>query len=422
MKILFVDDDAAIRLLHTFQLRKWGYQVVEAANGSEAWEKLSDTEINFIICDWMMPEMTGIELCKKIRDANLNRYIYVLLCTAKDRREDITEGHEAGADDFLIKPIIPEELRARLRSGERVLNLEKKLEDRNRQLQDINRQVQGMNEQMQKELVEAAGMQISLLPPASPRARGISAEWVLRPSYYVAGDIFNLYDLDDHNAGFYILDVAGHGVPAAMFSVTLTMLLQPAGTENLLRRFNEDTGLYEATPPDQVLAELNKRFMDRVDKHFTMIYGVYDSRSSILRLSQGGQPQPLLIRKSGEIERLAEGGYPLGIWPESEYEFQEVRVSPGDRLILYSDGISECRNKEGFQFGEARILRFFQRQNQDTPLRAILAELEDEIQLWNVDSDTFEDDISILALEFREEDLTQEAPVTISSDTLWENR
>src|SRR6266568_5682421 len=137
--------------------------------------------------------------------------------------------------------------------------------------------MQDINEQMQRDLSDAAGMQISLLPPPSPRAKGVSAEWILRPSYYVAGDIFNLYNLDDHNVGFYILDVSGHGVPAAMFSVTLTMLLLPAGTENLLRRYNPETDIYEATPPDQVLTELNQRFMDRVDRHFTMIYGVYDS-------------------------------------------------------------------------------------------------------------------------------------------------
>jgi phosphoserine phosphatase RsbU/P len=394
MKILLVDDEPAILSIQSEILKKWGYAVEVASDGYTAWDRMADPAINFVISDWMMPGISGIDLCRKIREAKFERYVYLLLCTAKDRREDIVAGLDAGADDFLIKPIDPDELRVRVRSGERVLNLERKLEDRNLQLQHAY-------EQIRRDLKAAATMQNSLLPPPSPQAKGIKGEWLFHPSHYVAGDIFNLCNIDESHVGFYILDVSGHGVPAAMLSVTLNMLLRPeAGTENLLARWNTKTSKREPTAPEKVLAALNRRFKNKEDRYFTMIYGIYDSLSSCIRLSLAGQPPPLLLRTSGEMEPLGESGYPIGIWPESKYECFEIPVEPGDRLILYSDGISECRNAEGEQYGDARILRYFQEHTCSQSLEKLLGGLKREIQLWNGDDNAFEDDISMLALEF----------------------
>jgi phosphoserine phosphatase RsbU/P len=394
MKILLVDDEPAILSIQSEILSQWGYEVEVAQDGHTAWEKMANPEINFVISDWIMPGMSGVDLCRKIREAKLDRYIYLLLCTAKDRREDIVEGLDAGADDFLVKPIDLNELRVRIHSGERVLNLERKLENHNLQLQQAY-------DQIRRDLKAAAAMQMSLLPSPSPHANGIQGEWFFYPSHYVAGDIFNLCAIDESHVGFYILDVSGHGVPAAMLSVTLSMLLRPdAGSESLLKRWNPKSSKLEATSPELVLADLNRRFQNKEDRYFTMVYGVYDHESSRVHLSLAGQPRPLLLRASGKIECLGEGGYPIGIWPESEYECFEVPVQPGDRLIFYSDGISECRNSEGQQFGEARIFEHFKMKAGIHSLKALLTEFEQEIQAWNKEGTNFEDDITMLALEF----------------------
>jgi phosphoserine phosphatase RsbU/P len=394
MKILLVDDEPAILSIQSEILSQWGYEVEVAQDGHAAWEKMANPDINFVISDWIMPGISGVDLCRKIREAKLDRYVYLLLCTAKDRQEDIVEGLNAGADDFLVKPIDLNELRVRIRSGERVLNLERKLENHNLQLQQAY-------DQIRRDLKAAAAMQMSLLPSPSPKANGIQGEWFFYPSHYVAGDIFNLCAIDESHVGFYILDVSGHGVPAAMLSVTLSMLLRPdAGSESLLKRWNPKSLKREATSPELVLADLNRRFQNKEDRYFTMVYGIYDHESSRVQLSLAGQPRPLLLRASGKIECLGEGGYPIGIWPESEYECFEVPVEPGDRLIFYSDGISECRNSEGQQFGETRIFEHFQMKAGMHSLKALLTEFEQEIQAWNKEGTNFEDDITMLALEF----------------------
>src|SRR4029079_997999 len=126
-KILLVDDDPAIRSIPALLLRKWGYNVIEASDGQHALDILGREPIGLVISDWVMPFVTGIELCRKIRATESDHYTYLILCTSKGEKADLIEGMEAGADDFLVKPINKEELRVRVRAGERVLELERGL-------------------------------------------------------------------------------------------------------------------------------------------------------------------------------------------------------------------------------------------------------------------------------------------------------
>lgn len=128
MKILIAEDDpVSRRLLETF-LGKWGYDVVVTFDGNEAWEVLQNPEApNLVISDWMMPGMDGLELCRKIREMKKSGYTYFIILTAKERKEDVVKGLEAGADDFLIKPFHQEELKYRVQIGERIIELEHRI-------------------------------------------------------------------------------------------------------------------------------------------------------------------------------------------------------------------------------------------------------------------------------------------------------
>ena len=109
-------------------LSKWGYDVVVTCNGGEAWEVLNEPEApNLVISDWMMPNMDGLELCRKIREMERSSYTYFIILTAKERKEDVIQGLEAGADDFLIKPFHQEELKYRVQIGERIIELEQRI-------------------------------------------------------------------------------------------------------------------------------------------------------------------------------------------------------------------------------------------------------------------------------------------------------
>jgi len=128
MKILIVEDDPVSRRLLESFLSEWGYSVQLAANGSEAFELLQKPEApNLLISDWMMPEMDGLELCRRIRAMGKDGYTYFIILTAKGKKEDIVKGLEAGADDFLVKPFSHEELKCRIQIGERILNLEERI-------------------------------------------------------------------------------------------------------------------------------------------------------------------------------------------------------------------------------------------------------------------------------------------------------
>lgn len=136
MKVLIADDDPVSRILLQSFLEKWGYEVVAARDGEEAWNLFQAGDFPLVISDWMMPVMDGIDLVRKIRSSERPRYVYTILVTAKSRKEDLVLGMDAGADDFLTKPFDRGELRVRLREGERIINLESKLADQNRALQE----------------------------------------------------------------------------------------------------------------------------------------------------------------------------------------------------------------------------------------------------------------------------------------------
>jgi len=128
MKILIAEDDPISRFVLEANLLKWGYEVLVASDGGEAWEIIQQPESpSLIISDWMMPRMDGLALCREIRNMEKSEYIYFIILTAKGEKKNIIEGLEAGADDFLTKPFNQEELKYRIRIGERIINLERRI-------------------------------------------------------------------------------------------------------------------------------------------------------------------------------------------------------------------------------------------------------------------------------------------------------
>ena len=136
MKILIAEDDAVSRRLLRGSLEKLGHEVTEAVTGAEALQRFEESEFPILITDWMMPEIDGVELIRKIRAKNLLRYTFIILLTAKSQHEDLIQGMESGADDFLAKPFDRDELRVRLNAAERVLKLQHTLAEQNRQLRE----------------------------------------------------------------------------------------------------------------------------------------------------------------------------------------------------------------------------------------------------------------------------------------------
>jgi sigma-B regulation protein RsbU (phosphoserine phosphatase) len=397
MRILVVEDDAMQRLVLVSLLRTHGHEVVAVSDGNAAWEELSRKPFNIVFTDWMMPGMSGLELIRKIRMTGSGRYVYVILCTSRSSRADLVEGLKSGADDYIGKPIHEDELLVRLAAGERVIDLERRLEEENRKLEESNQSLKSAYETIRADLDAAARMQRSLLPPAGT-IHGIQCNSLFLPASVVAGDVFNFFSIGLNSVGFYLLDVSGHGIPAAMLSVTLSKVLttRPEASSPLVAP-TQSGSAYDIRPPHEALSEMNDRFQDQDDMYFTMVYGVLDKDSGCLRLAQAGHPAPILLRRNGPPEPLGDGGFPLGMLPDRSFDALEYHVEKGDRLFLCSDGILECTNSAGEEFGQHRLMEVLNKHRQSS-LETLLHSLQSTMHQW-AGSTEFADDVTLLALE-----------------------
>lgn len=385
MRILVVEDTQSVRLLIATLLRKWGHEVLEADDGREAWRILNDDPVRFVVSDWMMPHMDGPQLCRRIRDADLGGYVYFILLTSRDDKSDLVEGMRSGADDFVTKPFAHDELEVRIKAGIRILDLESSLARQNAELS----RALGI---IRRDLEAAARTQSSLLPENAFEYDGARFDWLYRPSAYIGGDSLGYFALDAEHVAFFSIDVSGHGVPAALVSVTLNRFISPG----LCR-----TAADAIAEPHEVVARLNREFGNQHDEsfYFTMLFGLHNTRTGRTKMCQAGHPHPMLLSSSGEVTELGEGGMPVALLPDARYESFAADMRPGDRLVLYSDGVPECRSRDGEPFGADRLRRRLV-QHHSLPGRELLARLEHDLEQWR-GADTFEDDLSMVCLGHR---------------------
>ena len=400
MRILVVEDTAIARTMLERTLRKWGYQVDSASNSHDAMQFLRKEPIQIVITDWVMPGGDGPSLCREIRKHQFTYYTYIILVTSLEGTESVIEGLESGADDFVRKPIQLDELHARIRAGERVLALEKALQDRNVELVELSNNLLAAQNLINRDLQTAARMQKKLLPASASSFLNVTIDWLFCPSAMVSGDIFNFFRLDETRVGFYALDVVGHGVSSAMFTLTLSRLLTPEIQRNSpLKRRLPEKPFYEIVPPASVMAILNSQFQTTTDSwlYFTMIYGVVDTVAQTITLSQAGHPSPIHVPMGQPVQLIGDGGFPIGITEEAEYDTMVIGYRSGDRLVLYSDGITECVGSNGEMFGAERMLAFIE-QTRGLPIQEVPQALSERIRAWRGD-EPYEDDISMLILE-----------------------
>jgi phosphoserine phosphatase RsbU/P len=394
-QVLLAEDDPLMQQLMAGILEAIGYAVTVAGDGEEALEILERSAINLVVTDWMMPNVDGAELCRRIRARSARSYVYIILLTGRNDGDALVEGMDAGADDFLTKPPDPAELRVRLKAGQRVLDLERELASKNERLSAANRKLEEAHAQLKRDLEASALAQRRLLPrPAE--LQGLRYDWLFFPSSHVGGDTFGIVRQGPSSLAFFQIDVAGHGVPAALLSFTLQRLLSGGGLQVGMRP--HETG-ETAWDPAAIVAELNRRFQaDEDDGYFTMIFGMIDETSGKLVLSQAGHPPPLHVRRADDSALVVgEGGPVVGLFADAEYENIELELQPGDRLILYSDGIVECTDQEGEMFSEERFAAFFAG-SMGLPLTKTVQDLGEQLRLWR-SSLTYEDDVSLLVIE-----------------------
>jgi sigma-B regulation protein RsbU (phosphoserine phosphatase) len=396
MRILIADDDEIQRDLLSTMLESEGYGVVAVCDGLSAWQQLQSGAFKIVFIDWMMPGLSGLELIRKIRSAEFDHYVYIILCTSRSSRADLVEGMRSGADDFLSKPIHQDELKVRVASGERIIAFEKRMADDNRKLAEAHGSLQKAYATIQGDILAAAELQRDLLPKPS-RLKNVSFESLFCPAQMVAGDIYNFFPLDEHHIGFYLLDVSGHGIPSAMLSVSLSKMLMTTPLESsLLKRPLPNPPFHTVISPEIAIEELNRRCQGNGDMYFTIVYGVLNTQTGLLSITQAGHPHPMYLPIRSDVVMLGDGGFPVGIMHDVHYDCVRQQMQVGDRLLLLSDGLLEARSASGEQFGLDRLTRVLN-ETRHMPLKSSLETLENTVREW-VGAE-FDDDVSLLALE-----------------------
>ena len=352
--VLVVDDSRAQRHMLSMQLRRWGYRVSDSDSALTALNICAAQEIDIVISDWMMPGLTGIEFCRRFRDLGQERYGYFILLTSKSEKTAIADGLEAGADDFLAKPVSGNELRARLRAGERMLAMQAELLAKNRIVARTLSELQELYDSLDRDLIEARKLQQTLIRDRVRDYGWAKASLMLQNSGRVGGDLVGSFKVDENRVAIYAIDVSGHGVASAMMTARLAGFLTGSSPDQNLAFHKGPDGSHALLPPHAVADRFNRLMLEEIqaEQYFTMVFAVVDRVAARLSLVQAGHPYPMLLRASGHVVRLGNGGLPVGLLPEAQYDTCEVTIKPGDRLVIVSDGITECPCLSGDDFGE----------------------------------------------------------------------
>lgn len=385
MKVLIVDDTPSVQLVLQRIIQKLGHEWSVCSNGAEAWDLLQLEVFDVVVVDWVMPEMDGVTLCRKIRSHDFGYYLYLILCTSKEEHSDLLEGMNAGADDFTVKPPRLDEFAVRIRGAERICKLQSELRAQHKALQSQHTSLTAVYESMARDLKLAAQSLERLLPQRRYDGDPVITRYLFRPSSLLGGDFLNFFQLNSGHLIFYVFDVSGHGVPAALKSGTLCHLL------------NKDSELVSVDDgprgPAEVAARLNRLFLVD-DDYFTLLYGVLDTHTLELRYVQAGHPSPLLVRDGGG-RFLGDGGFPVSLLDVAVFEERSILLKEGDRLYLYSDGITDADGDEG-PYGAQRLSEVLCGKSA-APLQESLDALLEQVGHWCCQG--WDDDVSILALQ-----------------------
>ena len=400
-RVLVADDSRAQRILIASSLRRSGFDVVEAEDGDAALAAIREHRLTLVLSDWMMPGLTGPELCRAVRADTSHDYVYFILLTSKSERAEIASGLEQGADDFLTKPVNGEELRARLSSGLRVLRMQRELRRKNALLSDTLGEVQRLYDLIDSDLREANKLQVALLRERFRDYGTAHVSLMLRSSGHVGGDLVGHFRASPTQLGLYSIDVSGHGIASALLTARLAGHLTTTAPEHNIALTRSAGNFFRVLPTDVVVRRFNDLMhgVIETEHYFTIVFAVVDLTTGEVELTQAGHPPPLIQRASGAIEFLGDGGLPVGLLPQADYDRVTARLSPGDRLLLASDGISECPRRDDGALLEDAGLAALMDAARGKRGPALLEALTWDLAAHHGD-DNFPDDVSAVLYEF----------------------
>lgn len=382
-RVLLCEENRVLRSIASRRLHQEGYEVAVAENGRVGLEIHRSFQPEVIISSWAVPEVDGLALCKAIKSHPGSTGCYFILLTPRERRAEAIQKLYDGVDEYLIKPYDEEELLARLRAAERIVRLRKEIVRANDRLRDAL-------ERIHSELEAVAEIQKSLLPEVCPKLKGLEALAYYMPSEECGGDYYDLLQTSPTLHTVIVADVSGHGTPAMV-----AMVLTRALIHGWIRDFKS---------PAQALEHLNKLLYEHLptEQYLTLFHGIFDQETGEFTYASAGHCPPLLRRVSGDVEPLPGcEGFPLKlVGQDVTYSDKQISVSPGDKMLIYTDGLIEACNAGNIQFGQERLAEILRRYG-GAPNEVLQSEIIHALQSFT-NNGPLKDDMTFVILEFTE--------------------
>jgi len=356
-QILIVDDDDASRRLLVRTLSSAGYRCVECDSGAEALRVVRGNQPSLLLLDFAMPDLNGAEVLKQLRsdsDPDVAQ-IPAIMLTGHGGEESEVRCLEAGADDFVTKPINTAVLRARIETQLRLRAMRRQLQRQNEELEEWRRN-------LERDLAAARLTQQSIIPHQPPRLAGWEVAHCYRPVIQVGGDIYGWLPVKDGRTLFWIADATGHGASAALLTTLAKLLFHHANIEH-------------AAPA---------ALMEAVNNDFRSIFGArsfmtamcvaLDAESGRASVVGAGHPPLLVGRANGGVESIASVAPPLGLVERAQLSETIVDLARGDVFLLYTDGLFGGAGGERGRLTPQRVAEMFTGAigNADTVLARIL--------------------------------------------------
>ena len=329
--ILIVDDDPSGLDILQARMSAQHYDFISATDGEMALAMIAERKPDLILLDVVMPKISGIEVCKRVKSDPHIPFIPIIMVTAKADSRDIVTGLDAGADEYLTKPYSHSALVARVKSMLRI----KSLHD----------QVLDQSAQMERQLNTATIIQ-SLFWPKIPALTGGGHVWAVSvPAGYVGGDLYDVIPLSDGSIVAYVADISGKGVPAALLMAALSTTIR--------------NKIQIETEIDRLLESVNDsmhHLMAEESYFATAVLIRYWPSSGKLQYALAGHLLPIWIVDGNISDLSLAGGMPLGIQKGAKYQKGDMVLGNGQSILLFTDGLVEAETESGDQFTKNRLV------------------------------------------------------------------
>jgi serine phosphatase RsbU (regulator of sigma subunit) len=371
--ILVVDDSPTNLQVLVRTLHGSGHRILAARDGATALEIARRARPDLVLLDVMMPGMDGFDVCRTLKNDPATRETAIIFLSARGEVADKVSGLELGAVDYITKPIQAEEVLARVAT-----HLSR---------QHLARALRESRDRLDRELASAARMQRLILPAAMPVHPSVTFAASYETSRHAGGDYYDVLTLGPDRFGIMVADVSGHGAPAAIVMAMIRAVLHT----------------YPGVPddPPQVLHHINRHFSFLWDTamYATAVYAVLDAARGRVRVSSAGHPHPLLVRPAEAVSIFPIDTVMCMLWNElGEVPCVEQSLLPGDRLVFYTDGITERQTPDGTMYDLERLTGMLKTDGAQAP-DAIVARLASELDAFAAGQEP-DDDQTLVVVGF----------------------